>query len=286
MGINPDCLGATTTPRLVTWTDRDTLLYALGVGAGVGDLALTTENSHDVPQQVLPTFAVIVAAPFDAVGVLGTVSLSRMLHGGQGIRVHRPLPAAGSLSLVSEVTDLQDKGEGRNAVVTLTGRASDPDSGDVVAETATTIVFRGEGGFGGPRGQRAEPVTVPDRLPDAIVDELVDERQALLYRLSGDRNPLHSDPWFAREKAGFPKPILHGLCTYGFACRALVRGLGGDSAARVTAMDARFTAPVFPGERLVTSMWRDPGVFRVEAHAPDGSGKRVVLDDGRVELSD
>jgi acyl dehydratase len=288
MSIDPDSLGATSGPRQVTWTDRDTLLYALGVGAGPEDLSLVTENSQGIGQQVLPTFAVIVAAGFDVLPKIGKVSYSRMLHGAQGVRVHRPLPSGGALSVVSEVADLQDKGEGRNAVVTLAGRGSDPDTGELVAETFTTLVFRGHGGFGGDPGTRTAVVEIPGTPPDLVLDDQTDERLPLVYRLSGDRNPLHSDPWFAREKAGFPGPIMHGLCTYGIAGRALVRGLCDGDTSRIAAIEARFSAPVFPGERLTTSIWRgDPrgAVFQVEASGLDGADRRVVLDGGRVELT-
>ncbi len=130
---------------------------------------------------------------------------------------------------------------------------------------------------------------IPDREPDSRVVLPTREDQALIYRLSGDRNPLHSDPWFARELAGFPKPILHGLCTYGVAGRALVGELGGGDATKVTAIAARFTSPVFPGETLTTSIWRtEPGhaVYRTEAANPDGSNARLVLEDGVVEYTD
>lgn len=287
MPIDPASLGATSDPKLVAWSDTETLLYALAVGAGVEDLALTTENSHGVPQQVLPTFAVVVAAGFDVLPRLGRVSYSRMLHGAQGVRLHRPLPAAGELEVVAEIADLQDKGETRNAVVTLVGRGNDPRSGELVAETTTTLVFRGHGGFGGSAGASVAPVAIPERVPDHEVDDRTDERQPLLYRLTGDRNPLHSDPWFAREKAGFPRPILHGLCTYGIAGRALVAALCDGDCAGVAGIDARFTAPVFPGERLTTSAWQlteTSAAFRVEAHGTDDLPRRVVLDAGHVAL--
>jgi len=287
MTIDADSLGATSGPKHVTWTDRDTLLYALGLGAGVEDLSLTTENSHGVPQQVLPTFAVIVAAGFDVLPKVGQVNWGKLLHGAQEVRVHRPLPPSGALSVVSEITGLQDKGEGKNAVVVLTGRGSDPETGELVAETVTTLVLRGQGGFGGQPGEKAAHPGIPDRDPDIQIAETTDERLPLIYRLSGDRNPLHSDPWFAREKAGFPKPIMHGLCTYGIAGRALVRGLCDGDTAKLSVIAARFTSPVFPGERLNTRIWRTgarTAVFRVEASGPDGADRRVVLDEGRAEL--
>jgi len=289
MPIDPKAIGATTKPHLMEWTDRDTMLYALGVGAGLDDLAFTTENSHDIPQQVLPTYAVIASPAFGAIGKIGTFNFGMLLHGSQQIKLFKPLAPAGKLSVVSDVADLQDKGEGKNAVVVLRGRGTDPDTDELVAETVTTLVIRKEGGFGGQPGERPSAPPIPDREPDARVALTTREDQALIYRLSGDRNPLHSDPWFAKEMAGFPKPILHGLCTYGVAGRALVAELGGGDAEKVTAVGARFTSPVFPGETLTTSIWRtEPGhaVYRTEAANPDGSDARVVLEDGTAEYVD
>ena len=289
MAIDPSAIGAVTEPKVYEWTERDTLLYALGVGAGTDDLAYTTENSHDVPQQVLPTFAVICCMGFAAAPLVGSFNWGMLLHGSQEIRLSAPLPAAGSLSVVAEVADIQDKGEGKNAIIILRARGTDPATGAQVAETLTTLVIRGDGGFGGQPGQRAAAPEFPDREPDARIALLTREEQALIYRLSGDRNPLHSDPWFAREMAGFPTPILHGLCTYGFAGRALLAELAGGQATRLTAMAARFSAPVFPGETLTTSIWRTGSghaVYRTEASGPDGSDARVVLDDGVAEYTD
>jgi acyl dehydratase len=286
MAIDPKAVGATTDPVLFEWTDRDTLLYALGVGAGTQDLSLTTENSHGITQQVLPTYAVICCPAFGAAGMIGKFNWAMLLHGSQGVRLHAPLPPAGKLSVVSEVADIQDKGEGKNAVIFLRARGSDPDSGDLVAETLTTFVIRGAGGFGGAPGQRPAAPEIPGREPDARVAMPTREDQALIYRLSGDRNPLHSDPWFAKELAGFPKPIMHGLCTYGFAGRALVAELGEGDVGAITSIAARFSAPLFPGETLTTSIWRTEAgqaVFRTEASAPDGSDARVVLEDGEAE---
>lgn len=289
MAIDPSAIGRVTEPQIYEWTDRDTLLYALGVGAGIGDLAFTTENSHDVPQQVLPTFAVICCMGFGAAGLVGSFNWGMLLHGSQEIRLSAPLPPAGSLSVVAEVADIQDKGEGKNAIIVLRARGSNPATGEQVAETLTTLVIRGAGGFGGQPGQRPAAPEFPDREPDARIALPTREDQALIYRLSGDRNPLHSDPWFARTLAGFPKPILHGLCTYGVAGRALLAELAGNDAAKLTAMAARFSSPVFPGETLTTSIWRTGGgraVYRTEAAAPDGSDARVVLDDGVAHYTD
>ena len=289
MAIDPSAIGAVTEPKIYDWTERDTLLYALGVGAGTGDLAYTTENSHDIPQQVLPTFAVICCMGFAAAPLVGSFNWGMLLHGSQEIRLSAPLPASGSLSVVAEVADIQDKGAGKNAILILRARGTDPATGAQVAETLTTLVIRGDGGFGGQPGQRAAAPEFPDREPDARIALPTRDDQALIYRLSGDRNPLHSDPWFAREMAGFPTPILHGLCTYGVAGRALLAELAGGQAARLTAVAARFSAPVFPGETLVTSIWRTESgraVYRTEAAGPDGSNARVVLDDGVAHYTD
>jgi acyl dehydratase len=268
MPINPDAIGAKTAPQPFEWTERDTLLYALGVGAGTKDLAFTTENSHDTEQQVLPTYAVIACPAWGAVGEVGSFNFGMLLHGSQRIRLHAPLPPSGKLNVHSEVVDIQDQ---------------------VVAESVSTAVIRGEGGFGGQPGERPVAPEIPDREPDAKVALPTTEDQPLIYRLSGDRNPLHSDPWFAKNLAGFPKPILHGLCTYGVAGRVLVAKLGGNDATKIKAVGARFTSPVFPGETLTTSVWRtEPGhaVFRTEAAEADGSNLRVVLEDGTVEYDD
>jgi acyl dehydratase len=289
MAIDPSAIGAVTAPKVYEWTDRDTLLYALGVGAGTDDLAFTTENSHDVPQQVLPTFAVICCMGFAATPLVGSFNWGMLLHGSQEIRLSAPLPPSGALSVVAEVADIQDKGAGKNAIIMLRARGSDPATGAPVVETLTTLVIRGDGGFGGQPGQRPSAPEFPDREPDARIALPTRDDQALIYRLSGDRNPLHSDPWFAREMAGFPTPILHGLCTYGFAGRALLGALADGQAARLTAMAARFSAPVFPGEILTTSIWRTAkgrAVYRTEAAGPDGSNARVVLDDGVAEFTD
>jgi acyl dehydratase len=286
MPIDPTAIGATTEPALFEWTDRDTMLYALGVGAGTEELSFTTDNSHDISQQVLPTYAVICCVGFGGVAKVGDFDFSQLLHGSQEIRLFAPLPPAGRLSVVTEVADIQDKGEGKNAIVMLRARGSDPGTQELVAETLTTVVIRGAGGFGGQPGQRPPAPEIPDRDPDSRAASATRDDQALIYRLSGDRNPLHSDPWFAQTLAGFPKPILHGLCTYGFAGRALVAELAGGDAAKIESIAARFTSPVFPGETLTTSIWRtEPGraVFRTEAAAPDGADTRVVLDDGMVE---
>jgi acyl dehydratase len=258
------------------------MLYALGVGAGLDELAFTTENSHDLPQRVLPTYGVIACLSLGVLAKAGDINWGRLVHGSQSVRLHKPLTPSGELAVTSRIADIQDKGEGKNAIITVSVTGADPTSGDVVVETEATVVIRGAGGFGGQPGESPARVEIPDRDPDVTRSETTREDQALLYRLSGDRNPLHSDPWFATEKAGFPKPILHGLCSYGFAGRALLHELCDGDPARFGGMAARFSAPVFPGETLTTSIWNLDGrsVFRTEAEGPDGANRRTVIDNG------
>lgn len=286
MSIDPNAVGQSRGPRRYTWTDRDTLLYALGVGADSSALSYVTENSHDLPQQVLPTFGVIACDPSPAVTLIGKINFGLMVHGSQSVRLFTPLPAAGALDVTATVSEIQDKGEGKNAIITFKGQGVDPESGELAVETTSTLVIRKSGGFGGQPGASPDPVEFPDREPDAEVSQQTSENQGLLYRLSGDRNPLHSDPWFAKERAGFPRPILHGLCTYGFAGRALLSALCDDDQARFTAMSARFASPVYPGDVLTTHIWHKDGgraVFRTSALTEGDSAARVVLDDGQAE---
>jgi hypothetical protein len=168
MAIDPNAIGATTEPMLFEWTDRDTLLYALGVGAGIEDLSFTTENSHGITQQVLPTYAVICCTGFGAAAKVGTFNWAMLLHGSQGVRLHAPLPPGGKLSVVSEVADIQDKGEGKNAIVFLRARGSDPDSGTLVAETLRRLrriagAAPGCAGDPGPAARRPRRVSHPGR---------------------------------------------------------------------------------------------------------------------------
>lgn len=281
--IDPTSVGTTSEPRIRMWTDRDTLLYALGIGAGTEELAFSTENSHGHPQRVYPTFGIVVAGEVGLMKRAGRIDMGRVVHGSQSISLHRPLPAAGSLSVQSEIAEIQDKGEGRNAVLVFAGRGTDPETGELVVETRITIVVRGAGGFGGDPGAKTAAPVVPEREPDQIRQHTTRPDQPLIYRLSGDRNPLHSDPWFATEKAGFPAPILHGLCTYGFAGRALLDAYCDEDPARFASLDARFSSPVVPGDVLTTRMWeQDSGivVFTTSACGPDGGTERVVLDQG------
>lgn len=287
MPIDPDAVGRSAPTRRYSWTSRDAMLYALGVGADAAEIAFVTENSHGVAQRVLPTYAVIVADASAALPLVGEIDMSRAVHGAQSMILHRPLPADGCVDSTASIVSLIDKGPGGNAVIELAAQAVEVDTGVLLAETRSTVILRGGGGFGGTAGAREARAEIPERSADLENQDETRAEQALLYRLSGDRNPLHSDPWFARERAGFPTPILHGLCTYGFAGRALLTALCGGDDTRFTSMTARFTAPVVPGEVLTTQIWRDgsrDASFRTLAHSEEDE-PRVVLDGGRVRFS-
>lgn len=259
-----------------SWTSKDALLYALSVGAGAGDqlknLAFTTENSRGVEQKVLPTFAVVLGSSSGAMDELGDFKLAQILHGGQRITLHRSLPASGTVVPVSGMSAVYDKG--KNAVIELCTDLLDAQTREPVATSATTMIILGEGGFGGPQGP-SESWEVPARSADMTIAMKTTVDQALLYRLNGDRNPLHSDPQLAKM-VGFDKPILHGLCTMGFAGRVLLEQVSGSDPEAFGSLSVRFASPVVPGDELVISIWKTEAgaVFQVRV------GDTVVLDRG------
>jgi acyl dehydratase len=278
MPIAHDVVGTTASGGRSTWTSTDALLYALGVGAGVDDLAFTTESSEGIEQRAVPTMAVVLGG--GAMGVLealGPFDPAALVHGSQQLDLPVELPVAGSVDTVGTLVGIWDKGSG--AVIDVEVVATDPDTGSVRFRTVTSLFIRGEGGWGGERGPTVEPL--PDRPPDHAVTLPTSRDQALLYRLNGDRNPLHSDPAFA-ARAGFPRPILHGLCTFGIAGRALLRCVGEGDPGALRSMAGRFSAPVFPGEELTTEVWVEgAGEVRFATRAGDG---RLVLDAGSCRV--
>ncbi|WP_433550360.1 MaoC/PaaZ C-terminal domain-containing protein [Micromonospora zamorensis] len=261
-----------------SWTSKDALLYALGVGAGLGDplrdLEFTTENSDGIEQKVLPTYGVVIAQIPPARSI-GDFDRAQLVMAEQYVELHRPLPASGTVLTSPTVTGMYDKGSG--ALVESESIAVDPVTGERYITTRSGMFIRGEGGFGGDRGI-SEPWEPPGRNPDHQVVERTRPEQALLYRLSGDRNPLHSDPRFA-ARGGFSRPILHGPCTFGFTGRVLLHQLCGSDPANFIAMSGRFTAPVMPGDSLVVSIWRgDDGTASFRTARGDGA---VAIDRGR-----
>lgn len=283
MPMNLDAVGAVSQPGRHSWTSKDALLYALGVGAGQLDptgfeLEFTTENSMNIEQRVLPTMPVIIAmGGGPGLPSWGDFDFRMLLHGEQGVTVHGPIPPDGEVESVARIVGIYDKGKA--AVVRIENTSTYVDSGKPAFTTRFAAFIRGEGGFGESRGDEIpDPPKAPERAPDHEVSYPVPADQALTYRLSGDRNPLHSDPEIAKF-AGFEKPILHGLCTYGYTGRALLHTLCGSDVAKFTSMDVRFSRPVMPGDTLTVKMWvESAGKAIFQTVNQDGT---VVIDGGQ-----
>ena len=280
MPINPDAVGSKSDPAERSWTSKDCLLYAVGVGAGTDELVFTTENTTDTAQQVLPTMAVVLNAGMGGgMANIGDFNPAMLVHGEQSVALHQPIPVEGTLSAITEVTGVFDKGKG--ALVVMESTATLADGGGALFTNTMSAYIRGEGGFGGDRGPSGPRNEPPDRDPDHRVTYQTREDQALTYRLSGDRNPLHSDPEFA-AMGGFDRPILHGLCTYGFTGRALLHTLCASDPARFDSIEGRFSAPVLPGEALTVSMWVDGAEAIFQTAGDDG---RTVIEAGKCTFS-
>lgn len=262
---------------------RDTILYALGCGAGSDpldpdDLKYVYEDGL----VALPTMAVVLGYPgFWMKDPATGVTWQKLLHGEQGLELFAPLPAAGTVIGRTRVTDVVDKGEGKGALVFSKRDIIDAATDTLLATTTSTSFLRADGGFGGPSGPIPTPHTLPERSADRSLDLATLPQAALIYRLSGDWNPLHASPAVATG-AGFPRPILHGLCTYAVAGRALLKLACGDDPARLKSMNVRFTAPVFPGETIRTEVWVDGDVVSFRASVVERG--LVVLDRGRAEI--
>jgi len=271
--INPDAVGAVGTPSRRSWTSKDALLYAVGVGAGTDELQFTTENTRDFPQRVLPTFAVIIGGGGVPMDKIGSFNPALMVHGEQSIELFDEIPPDGEIESVGQITGIYDKGSA--AVVEFESTSTNVATGKPLLKTSMSMFCRGEGGWGGDRGP-SDKIVFPDRKPDHQVTYKTREDQALTYRLSGDRNPLHSDPSFA-AMGGFEKPILHGLCTWGFTGRALLHTLCGGDPSRFRSMKSRFSRPVIPGDELTVSIWVDGNTALFRTTNQNGE---VVIDQG------
>ena len=278
MAIDPNAVGQKGQPSKRSWDSKDALLYAVGIGAGTDELQYTTENTKDITQKVFPTFAVIIGGGGIPMKEVGSFNPALMVHGEQGIELLGEIPPDGEIESVGECSAIWDKGSA--AVLEFTSESRDVATGQPLLRTKTSLFCRGEGGWGGDRGP-SEKLEFPDRSPDKKITYSTREDQALTYRLSGDRNPLHSDPSFA-ALGGFDKPILHGLCTYGMTGRALLHGLCEGDASRFLSMNARFSKPVIPGDSLTVCMWVDgqKALFRTE-----NQNNEVVIDQGEFSFS-
>jgi acyl dehydratase len=280
MPLNPEAVGTVGEAYEASWTSKDALLYAVGVGAGTDELVFTTENTNGVEQRVLPTFAVVVGwGAGSAMRNIGTFNPALLVHGQQAITAHKPLPVNGSASLQGKVVGMYDKGKA--AVVVTETVATDLADSTPLFTNVSSAFIRGEGGWGGDRGPSGPQNVPPDRAPDHLVTYQTSPDQALLYRLSGDRNPLHSDPSFA-AMGGFDRPILHGLCTYGFTGRALLHTLCAGDVNRFAHIEGRFASPVLPGDALTVAMWK---IGDGEAVFTTSVGDRAVIDQGLLRFT-
>jgi acyl dehydratase len=275
-------------PRIIdqSLTRRDTILYALGVGAGQ-DVAGSDDLRFVYEDKLvaLPTMAAVLANPgFWLKDSHYGVNWKLVLHAEQSVTIHSTLPVEGEIRGELTVDNIVDKGANKGALVYSTRRVFDVDRNVLLASVRQVAFLRGDGGCGGSSYAAPEPHPVPDRTPDARFTLPTRSEQALIYRLSGDYNPLHADPAVARD-AGLPHPILHGLCTYGIAGRAILKTLCRNDPARLKRLDCRFSAPVFPGEDIEVSMWRVcGGRAAFQAHAV--ARGVLVLNHGYVEFED
>lgn len=256
-------------PRVTeqSYTKKDVMLYALGVGAGQvgGDTELPFVFEQDL--KVLPTMAVVLGYPgFWQMEPQYGITWQKLLHAEQSVRFERPFPVEGAIRSELTIDSIVDKGSEKGALLYSRRRITAADSGDLLATVVQVSFLRADGGKGGSQVTAPSPHAIPDRDADIVTAASTRPEQALIYRLSGDYNPLHADPAVARE-AGLPRPILHGLCTYGIVGRLVLGQLCGNDPVRMKRLDCRFTAPVFPGDDLRVSIWKDAtgrAAFRVD----------------------
>lgn len=267
-----------------TYSVKDAIIYALGVGYGhdpldEGQLPFVFEEADF---RAAPTMAVVLAGPgFWLRDPQAGIDWRRILHGEQGIELHKPLPPTATVRARTKVTRILDKGADKGALIYSERTLTEVETGDRLATLTSTTFARGDGGFGGEPGPQPKPHTIPAGEPSAVCDLPTRPQAALLYRLSGDPNPLHADPAVARA-AGFEAPILHGLCTLGIAAHAVLRSFCDYDVKRFKSLRLRFSAPVYPGETIRTQMWQDGSTISFRAIALERGV--TVLDNGRVEI--
>jgi acyl dehydratase len=283
MAINYDeIMQLKATGDAFSYTERDTMLYALGIGFGrdpmnLAELPFVYENGL----RAIPTLSTVIAWGSSVMGKTG-INYLMVVHGEQRLTIHRPLPTSADIVSDERVLGAFDKGKDKGALLVTEKVIRLKGTGEKLCTLVNTTFARGDGGFGGPKEGAPEPHAIPDRKADLVHEADTRPDQAFLYALSGDRNPLHRDPNVAKM-AGFPRPILHGLCTYGTACRSIISTICTYDAAKITGFDVRFSAPVFPGETISTEMWVDGSIvsFRSKVKERD----LVVINNGKCTLA-
>ena len=272
MPINPNAVEAAPEQKRVTWTSKDAILYALGCGAGPEALTYVTEKD----QRVLPSFATVIGTEMSLPKALGDVDLTKIVQAEQSILLSAPLPPSGEVLFTRRVSKLYDTERFAIAAVETSGTLAGEDKPLFVSEM--TMALLGDSGFGGP-APPPRPKAMPTGDPDQVLSFAVKPDQALIYRLSGDLNPLHYDPDIA-ARIGFDQPILHGLCTYGICGRLLLKAYCGGDDAKFGRFYARFKHPVFPGDQLDVQTWKTEDAVLFHAKVAD----RTVLEGGKLEL--
>ena len=282
MAIDYDKLKAWPFPEVEqSYTTRDTILYALGLGVGAdpldsANLRFTFEESEGFA--ALPFMAAVLGTPgFWLRDPASGVDWTRVLHGEQGIEWHGPVPTEGTVIARNRVAEIIDKGADKGALLYIEREIIDKATGAKIATNTSTTFARADGGFGGPTGPLKPVHQLPDRAPEKVLSIATLPQAALIYRLSGDPNPLHASPQVA-AKAGFKAPILHGLCSFGIAGLAVLDAYCDADPARLKSFGLRFSAPVYPGETITTEMWRDGDVVSFRSLVDD----RVVLNNGKA----
>ncbi|MBN9571401.1 MAG: MaoC family dehydratase N-terminal domain-containing protein [Alphaproteobacteria bacterium] len=283
MAINyEELMQAKSTGVEASWGDRETMLYALGIGfmrdpMDTRELQFAYENDL----KAVPTMATVIGWGASSTMARSGINYLMVVHGEQRLTLHKPLPSAATVLIDERVIGAFDKGKDKGAVIVIEKVLRDKKSNDKLCTLVGTTFARGDGGFGGPKDGAPAPHTLPTRAPDLSHECDTRPDQAFIYALSGDRNPLHRDPNVAKM-AGFPRPILHGLCTYGTACRAVISSVCKYDAQKITGFDVRFSSPVFPGETIVTEMWVDGSVVSFRSRVKERDV--VVLNNGKCTL--
>jgi acyl dehydratase len=276
-------------PVTQTYSERDTMLYALGIGVGLDPLDRDALRFvYEAGLQAMPTYAVVLGSPgFWAKEPWTGIDWVRLLHGEQSLELHAPIPAAGTVVGRTRVTALVDKGAGKGALMVSERTISDAAAGTLLATSRSVSFMRGDGGFaaaGQPSDSAPAPrAATPDTPPDQVCELKTRPESALIYRLSGDYNPVHADPEVAGS-AGFERPILHGLCSFGLSGHALLRTLCGWDASKLKEIGARFSAPVYPGETLRVEIWQRGSAVQFRTRVVERD--LVVLSHGSARIGE